>query len=72
MSWYHALQVRIERSMRSGDPLLANHTWFKSMKATGYLSPSHTHPEHVIERTHPDQVIVLRGITSCHSEDALS
>jgi hypothetical protein len=62
MSWYHALQARVERRMRSGFTFLANYTWSKNMKATSYLNPSDTHPEHVIENTDPGQVITLGGI----------
>jgi len=56
------MQTRIERRMRGGFMFLANYTWSKNMKATNYLNPTDTHPEHVIETTDPGQVLTLGGV----------
>ena len=62
MSWYHAWQTRIERRLHGGFTFLANYTWSKNMKATNYLNPTDSRPEHVIETTDPGQVLTLAGV----------
>ena len=47
-SWYHSLQVRLERRMRGGILGNANYTWSKFMGATAFLNPTDPLPEKVI------------------------
>ncbi|MDE3167689.1 MAG: TonB-dependent receptor, partial [Acidobacteriota bacterium] len=54
-SWYHSLQVVMERRFRQGFTLQGNYTFSKMMEATGYLNAGDAMPEKVIsdlDRTH--------------------
>ena len=59
-SWYHSLQVRVERRMRAGFTLGGNYTWSKFMEATSYLNNTDPGPEKVIS----DQDRAHRGVVN--------
>jgi len=61
-SWYHSLQVRAERRLRSGLTVQANYTWSKFMQATSFLNGSDPMPEQVISGSDRPQRLVLNGI----------
>jgi len=53
--WYHSLQVRVERRLKSGLSGSLSYTWSKMMEATSYLNDGDIRPEEVIasnDRTH--------------------
>ncbi|MDZ4800163.1 MAG: carboxypeptidase-like regulatory domain-containing protein [Bryobacteraceae bacterium] len=47
-SWYHSLQVSIERRFANGVSFQTNYTWSKFMEATGFLNETDNDPSHVI------------------------
>jgi len=59
-SWYHSMQVRFEKRMKSGLFSTLSYTWSKLMEARSYLNPTDPLPEEVIsdqDRTHRLAVI---------------
>ena len=61
-SWYHSLQVRVERRMRGGFTLHGNYTWAKFMEATSYLNATDDRPEYGISDQDRPQRFVASGI----------
>jgi hypothetical protein len=60
--WYHSLQVRAERRLKSGLSGTLSYTWSKMMEATSYLNDGDRRPEEVIasnDRTHRLVVIMM-------------
>ena len=54
-SWYHSLQVRIERRFANGFTLQSSYTWSKAMEATEFMNMSDPMPYEVVaslDRTH--------------------
>jgi hypothetical protein len=54
-SWYHSLQVRLEKRFSQGYTFQAGYTWSKNMEATQFLNDGDTRPSEVIsalDRTH--------------------
>ena len=43
-SWYHSMQLRVERRMRKGFSLQGSYVWSKFMEATEYLNPGDPRP----------------------------
>jgi hypothetical protein len=61
-SWYHALQVRVERRMSRGFTLNAAYTFSKSMEATDFLNSTDPFLYHSIAKYDHPQRLVLSGI----------
>lgn len=61
-TWYHSLQVRAQRRLRSGLTLQANYTWSKLMEADSFLNPTDPMPEKVISTLDRPQRLVLNGL----------
>ncbi|MBO0801385.1 MAG: hypothetical protein J2P31_21405, partial [Blastocatellia bacterium] len=61
-SWYHALQVGIEKRLTKGLTFQASWTYSKFMEATGYLNETDPRPEEVISDQDYPQRFVLNGI----------
>ena len=61
-SWYHALQFRLERRIRSGLTVQANYTWSKFMEAASFLNPTDGAPEKVISDQDRPQRLAGSGI----------
>jgi hypothetical protein len=54
-SWYHSLQMRLERRFSNGFTLQSSYTWSKAMEATEFLNSADPMPTEVIaslDRTH--------------------
>ena len=47
-SWYHSMQVRLERRFSTGLSASMSYTWSKLMEATSFLNPADTRLEEVI------------------------
>jgi len=47
-SWYHSLQLRLEKRFTKGYTLLGTYTWSKFMQATQYLNQDDLRPSEVI------------------------
>ncbi|HYP06949.1 MAG TPA: TonB-dependent receptor [Bryobacteraceae bacterium] len=47
-SWYHSMQVRLERRFATGLSASMSYTWSKTMEALGFLNPADTALEEVI------------------------
>jgi hypothetical protein len=47
-SWYHSLQVKVEKRLSSGFTIQGAWTWSKFMEATAYLNPGDSTPAKVI------------------------
>jgi hypothetical protein len=47
-SWYHSLQVKVEKRLSSGFTVQGAWTWSKFMEATAYLNPADSTPAKVI------------------------
>lgn len=47
-SWYHALQMRVEKRFENGFSAQYSFTWSKFMQAIAYLNPTDPRPEKVI------------------------
>jgi hypothetical protein len=61
-SWYHSMQVRLEKRFSSGLSASLSYTWSKMMEAISYLNPTDRRPEEVIsdqDRTHRMVVTML-------------
>ncbi len=61
-SWYHSLQVRVEKRFSHGYTLQASYTWSKFMEAIEKLNPTDLHPHHVISPQDRPHHIVVSGI----------
>jgi hypothetical protein len=61
-SWYHSLQVRLERRFSAGLSASLSYTWSKTMEALSFLNSTDARPEEVIssqDRTHRTAVTWL-------------
>jgi hypothetical protein len=47
-SWYHSLQVKVERRFANGFTVQGAYTWSKFMQAVSFLNPGDAKPERVI------------------------
>ena len=61
-TWYHAMQVRVEKRFTRGFTVQANYTWSKFMQALGKLNSSDPYSEHVVSGTDRPQRLVVSGI----------
>jgi hypothetical protein len=61
-SWYHSLQVRVEKRFSHGYTLSASYTWSKLMEATSRLNATDQNPEYVISSLDRPHHIVVSGI----------
>jgi hypothetical protein len=61
-SWYHSLQVRLEKRFSQGYTLQAGYTWSKSMEATQFLNNGDPRPSEVISPLDRTQRFVASGI----------
>jgi hypothetical protein len=61
-SWYHSLQVRVEKRFSHGYTLNVSYTWSKFMEAIEKLNPTDPFPHHAISPQDRPQRIVLSGI----------
>src|SRR6185503_5436496 len=61
-SWYHSMQLRLEKRFSQGLNATVSYTWSKTMEALGFLNPTDTRLEEVIssqDRTHRLAVVWL-------------
>jgi hypothetical protein len=61
-SWYHGLQLRLERRFSQGFTLMANYTFSKFMQATELLNPSDPSPTRTISDQDFPHRLALSGI----------
>jgi hypothetical protein len=61
-TWYHSLQLRVERRFSQGYTLQVSYTWSKFMEAIEKLNPTDLQPHHVISPQDRPQRIVMSGI----------
>jgi hypothetical protein len=61
-SWYHALNLRVERRFSGGLTINGVYTWSKFMEAISRLNPSDLFLEHVISPQDRPQRVVISGI----------
>ena len=61
-SWYHSLQVRVERRFQNGFTLSGNYTFSKFMEATSSLNPTDTRPAYAISDQDRPQNFTASGI----------
>jgi hypothetical protein len=61
-SWYHSMQLRVDKRFSRGYTLQAAYTWSKFMEAVEKLNPTDLAPHHVISDQDRPQRIVLSGI----------
>lgn len=61
-SWYHSLQVRVERRLSAGFTAQAGYTWSKWMNAVSFLNATDPLPEQVIAPQDRPQRFTFSGI----------
>jgi hypothetical protein len=61
-SWYHSLQVRVERRFADGFTAQTSYTWSKFMDATGFLNAADPTPERVISAQDVPHALSFNGI----------
>jgi hypothetical protein len=61
-SWYHSMQVRLEKRFASGLSTSVAYTWSKPMDATGFLNAGDRMPEEVISASDRTQRLVVTWI----------
>jgi hypothetical protein len=61
-SWYHSLQMRLERRMSKGFTVVGSYTWSKTMEAIGRLNPADPVPFRTISAIDRPQHLSLSGI----------
>ena len=61
-SWYHSLQMRVERRFADGFTIQASYTFSKFMEATSYLNPGDLYPEKVISAEDFPHRLSISGI----------
>lgn len=61
-SWYHSLQVRVEKRFSHGYTLNMAYTWSKAMEATNYLNDTDPLPERVISSNDRTHRAVISGV----------
>src|SRR5205085_2454701 len=61
-SWYHSLQIRLERRLSKGFTLQAGYTHSKYMQATEYLNPTDPTPSRVISDMDRPNLFTLSGL----------
>ena len=61
-SWYHAMQVRVEKRFAQGYTFQTSYSWSKLMEATDYRNATDLVPEHVISAQDRPHRLVVSGI----------
>jgi len=61
-SWYHSLQLKMEKRFSHGYTFQAAYTWSKLMEATGFLNGADPRPERVISDQDYPHRLALSGI----------
>ena len=61
-SWYHSLQLRVEKRFARGYTLQAAYTWSKFMEAVQKLNPTDATPHHVISTLDRPQHLTISGV----------
>ena len=61
-SWYHSLQVRVEKRFSQGYTLQVGYTFSKYMQATEYLNPTDPTPYRAISDNDRPQVLTMSGV----------
>lgn len=61
-SWYHSLQLKLERRFANSFTLQGAYTWSKFMEATSYLNPADLYPEKVISAEDFPHRLSISGI----------
>jgi hypothetical protein len=61
-SWYHSLQVRVEKRLAHGFTLDAAYTWSKLMEAVAKLNDTDPFPSRVISSLDRTQIFAISGI----------
>ncbi len=61
-TWYHSLQLRVERRMRAGLSVQASYVWSKFMEAIEYLNAADARPYEVISDSDRPHRISVSGI----------
>ena len=61
-SWYHSLQVRVERRFAKGFSIQGSYTWAKFMEAVDKLNESDLARHHVVSPQDRPQRVVVNGI----------
>jgi hypothetical protein len=61
-AWYHSLQTRVERRMKSGFTIMGAWTWSKNMEATGFLNATDPRPYETISEDDRPHRITASGI----------
>ena len=61
-SWYHAMQLRVEKRFAQGYTFQVSYTWSKLMQASDYRNATDAIPEHVIGAQDRAHRLVVSGI----------
>jgi len=61
-SWYHSLQLRVERRFARGFSIQGSYTWSKFMEAIDRLNDTDPTPHHVVAQQDRPQRVVINGI----------
>ena len=61
-SWYHSMQLRVERRLRKGLSIQGSYVWSKFMEAQEYLNPGDTRPYESLSDTDRPHRITVSGI----------
>jgi len=61
-TWYHSMQLRVERRMRKGLSIQGSYVWSKFMEAQEYLNPGDTRPYESLADTDRPHRITVSGI----------
>ena len=61
-SWYHAMQIRVEKRFAQGYTFQTSYTWSKLMEATDYRNATDLVPEHVISAQDRPHRLIVSGI----------
>ncbi len=61
-SWYHSLQLRVERRFATGFTVQGSYTYSKFMQASSYLNNTDLAPEHVISGDDRTHMVAVSGV----------